>query len=274
MPKVNDLKAYYREIAAKAGLSEEEMKQVTAALDNEKFAKAFGESFKPLPDYSHDLDDVRSKTRAEKDKEYKDWAAAEMEKFNKNYQATLAHQEKVRQYEAIYGPLTDNPNPNPLNPNPTNPNGTALTKEDIDRLLETRMNEVLQRRDASVLELMDIREQHMNTFKKSLDTKAFEAAWKEHPEWGGSIKQAYKNFMEPDLEKAREAEWAAKLAAAREEGIRDGYTRRALPVDHQSKQFSPLFDRKEDVGKLSDSAQEQHSKEAFMEGLREKPQPA
>ena len=261
MPKVSDIKAYWKDIATKAGLDEAKLKQVTEVMDDDKFAKAFTDHFKPLPDYSHDLDDVRNKAKLEKDAEYKDWFDKEQTKYNE-YLASLQELEGYRKQF-----------PNNNQQKPPNGEGVTMTQEQIDKLmdakLQTTLNDVLGRRDSAVLDLLEVREFHMEKFKKSLDVKSFESAWKEHPEWGGQLKQAYKNFVEPDVKKAEEADWNAKIEAKYQEGIRDGYTRKQLPTDHQSKTFSPIFDRKDDIGKLTEGDQERHSREAFFEGLRE-----
>jgi len=260
MPKVNDVKAYWREIAAKAGLGDDELKQVATVLDNEKFAKAFTEGFKPLPDYSHDLDEVRARAKADKDAEYKDWFDKEQKKYDE-YMKGLAELDAYRK--------------NGNNPNPSgNSSGDKQwTQDDIDKLMDAKLNtvlnETLARRDSAVLDLLEVREFHMQKFQKPLDVKAFESAWKEHPEWGGSLKLAYKSFVEPDVRKAEEVEWTAKAEARYQEGVRDGFSRRALPTDHQPKIFSPMFDRKDDVSKMSPDEQERHSREAFFQGLTE-----
>lgn len=268
MPKVTDIKAYWNEIAGKAGLSEEELKLVGGVLDNPKFAKAFTDNFKPLPDYSHDLDDVRAKTKAEKDKEYDAWFKKEQEKYGE-YVSGI---DKLKKYEEIYGPIDPN-NPPDANDLRNNRGGKMISQEDIDKLVETKLttvlNDTLARRDSAVLDLLEIRETHMNTFKKSLDVKEFEKSWKEHPEWGGSMKQAYKEYVGPDLEKIKNEDIDARIKAAREEGIRDGYSRRSMPIDNANKQFSPMFDRNVNVDKMSEREQENHSRNAFFDGLRE-----
>lgn len=266
MPKVTDIKAYWREIAAKAGLEGKDLEQVSAVLDNDKFAKAFTDGFKPLPDYSHDLDDVRNKTKADKDKEYDNWFKTEKAKYENNERIWAQQRAALSKYEEVFGPIDVN---NPPNPGDPNRGGKVLSQDDIDKLVETKLQAVLTHRDQAVMDLMDVREFHMDKFKKSFDTKAFEAAWKDHPEWGGSLKLAYQQFVAPEIEKIKEADVEARIKAAREEGIRDGYSRRALPTDHQSKEFSPMFDRKEEVAKLSDADQDRHSREEFFKGLRE-----
>lgn len=257
MPKVTDIKAYWREIAAKSGLGEDELKQVTSVLENDKFAKALTDNFKPLPDYSHDLDDVRNRTKAEKDKEYADWFKQEQEKYNE-YMLGLQELEALRRGQTPPG---------------RTPGSEAMTQEQIDKLVEAKLQaqleSVLGRRDQAFLAFRDADFDHMKRFNKPMDRVAFEKAWKEHPEWGGELFNAYEKWISPEVEKAREAEWNAKVEQRYQEGLRDGYSRRALPTDHSSKTFSPLFDRKEDVAKLGERAQEDHSRNAFFEGLRE-----
>lgn len=262
MPKVTDHKAYFKEIATKAGLKDDVIQQV---LGSDEAFKAFTDGFKPLPDYSHDLDDVRTKTKTDKDKEYEAWFADE----NKKFQQYVAGLDKLKKYEETYGPLDTDNLPNPGD---RTRGGKVLTQEDIDKLVDTKLQtalaETLGRRDNTYLDYLELREQHLATFGKPLDRKSFEAAYKEHPEWG-SLQSAYKSFVEPEMEKVREAKFKADADRRYEEGVRDGFSRRAVPTDHQPRVFSPMFDKKEELSKLSDADQEKHSREAFFEGLRE-----
>lgn len=263
MPKVNDIKAYWKEIATKAGLQGDDLQKVTSVIDNDQFAKVFSEGFKPLPDYSHDMDDVRSRTKAEKDQEYKEWYDKEKVKYNEFVDGL----NELDWYRKTY------PRNNETEKSGNSPGNKPMTQEDIDKLvdakLQTTLNDVLTRRDSAVLDLLEVREFHMGKFKKPLDVKSFESAWKEHPEWGGSLKVAYKSFVEPDVRKAEEEEWTAKAEKRYQEGVRDGYTRKSMPTDSQPKTFSPMFERNESVDKMSESEQERHSREAFFDGLRD-----
>lgn len=253
MPKVNDIKEYWKELAKKQGIDDDSMKPILEALDKEGVRKAFSEGFKPLPDYSFDLDSVRERTRQEKDNEYKEWHEKELQKYNEYVKSV----ELLQQYEQRYGKLNQQQQQQASQQ-------LGLTKEQLDEIL----NERLSRRDSAYMDLLEVRESHLGTFKKPLDVKAFEEAWHQHPEWGGSMKAAYKFYVEPEVEKLKEAEWENKLKARYDEGLRDGFTRKSLPGDHASKTFSPLFDRQESVSKLSEAEQERHSREAFLEGLR------
>src|SRR5215471_824980 len=122
MPKVNDIKAYWKEVANKAGLSEDEMKTVAGVLDNDKFAKAFNDGFKPLPDYSHDLDDVRNRTKAEGEQGAKDAVQKYYESQKANFDEYLRVIDGYKKYQELYGEI-NNPNPSSNPPN----GGTTLT---------------------------------------------------------------------------------------------------------------------------------------------------
>jgi hypothetical protein len=266
MPKVADLKAYYRQMAVDAGFDEEKIKQVTAFMEDEKFAKVFTEKFKPLPDYSHDLDEVVAKTKANKDKEYADWYQKELDVYNAN----LAGIEKLKAYEAKYGKLDDTQTREFLNDQ--NRGGNMLTKEDIEKLKtqwETEMSTKLNNYGTASLEYAEAREDHLSRFRKPLDRKAFEAAYKEHPEWG-TLENAYKNFIAPELDKQREADAKAEADRRYEEGVHDGASRRAVPSDSQPRSFSPMFDKDVKIEKMSEAEQEQLSRNSFFEGLAEK----
>ncbi len=256
MPKVTDLKQYYRELATKAGLGEDIVKQVESAFDN----KAFADGFKPLPDYSHDLDDVRNRAKAEKDQEYQTWFTEEQKKYNE-YVSGL---DRLKQYESRYGQLDVQ---NPPNPGDRGNGGKVLSQEEIDRLVDTKLQTVLQSRDTTYLDYLELREEHLSTFGKPLDRKSFEEAYRQHPEWG-NLRAAYKFWTDPEADKLKEAKWKEEVDRKYQEGVRDGYSRRAVPTDHQPKIFSPLFDRKEDVAKMGDREQEAHSRNAFFEELR------
>lgn len=261
MPKVSDINQYWAELAKKNGISDDDVKPILEALGKENLRKVFTDHFKPLPDYSHDLDEVREKARKDKDKEYEDWYLKEKAKYDEY----VAAEARLKEYEAKYGSISQPP---------VRSGETSMTKEDIDALLEARLTETLTKRDSAYMDLLEVREQHMSTFKKPLDVKTFEDTWRQHPEWGSSMKAAYKFYTEPEMEKIREAEWNTRIQQKYDEGVRDGFSRRSLPTDSASKEFSPMFDRKEDVAKLSELEQERHSRSAFFEGLREGSKPA
>lgn len=259
MAKINDVKAYWREQAVKAGLAAEKLQQAEELWNDPAYQKVFTDGFKPLPDYSSDLDSVRDRAKADKDAEYKAWFDNEQRK----YQEYLAGLEQLKQYRERFGDLSSNGNGGN---NGNNGEPQYLTKEQMEAELERKLNERLSSRDSAYLDYLEVREDHLTKFKSPLDKSKFEEFWKAHPEYG-NMRTAYREFVEPEVQKQREAEVNAKLEARYNEGLRDGASRKVIPSDGTPKTFSPLMDRKADVAKLSDSEQESHSRSSFFAAL-------
>ncbi len=264
-----DLKTYWKEIAGKSGLSPEEAAQVEGLLGNEKVAKAFEQGFKPLPDYSRDLDSVRDRTRKElEDKHKTDLAKWEeyAAKQEPKYQEYLKGLTKLQQYETLYGPLEGG-----QRYQQDQARGDMLTKAEVQAMLKEQFDALATQqraREASYLDYFDISRDYERTFKKPFDQTAFQKFMEDRPDLkGAGMRLAYKEFVGPDAEKAREAEWQAKMDAKYQEGIRDGASRKVTPTGHTPKTFSPLLDRKTEVSKLGDFEQERHSRESFLAAL-------
>jgi hypothetical protein len=264
-----DLKAYWKEIAGKGGLSAEEIAQGEALLGNDKVAKAFEQGFKPLPDYSRDLDSVRDRTRKEAEDKHK----AELAKWEEyaakqepKYQEYLKGLTKLQQYQTLYGELEGG-----QRYQQDRVQGDMLTKTEVQAMMKEQFDQLAQAqraREASYLDYFDISRDYERTFKKPFDQTAFQTfmAGREDLK-GAGMKLAYKEFIGPDADKAREAEWQAKMDARYQEGIRDGASRKVTPSGHSPKTFSPLLDQKSDVKKMGDFEQERHSREAFLSAL-------
>lgn len=261
MPKVTDRAAYVRKLATDAGFTGEALEQVVKAFEH----KAFTDGFMPVPDYSHDLDDVRNRTKTEVENGYKQWHENEVKKFEQNDRIWRETQDQLAKYKTTFGEI-DLTNPNPPNPN----GGKSMSPEEIKKLLDEQMSDVLARRDRATLDLMSIREDYMDRFKKRLNVTEFEKAWKDHPEWGMSMNIAYEKYIADDVKKLQESEFESRLKAKYDEGLRDGYSRKQLPADSSAKEFSPLFDRDTKVAEMSETDQERHSRESFMAGFTEK----
>jgi hypothetical protein len=261
------IQEYWEQVAKKAGLADEQIGQVAALLGDEKVSKAFSDNFKMLPDYSRGLDEVRDKARSEgaksKEDEYKSWYNDTKTKYDQ-YTSSLA---TLEQYKKVYGPLEG-----AKQHRQAVQQGSGFTQEQLDQIIEERLSKDLderfRQRDQSYIDLLEIRERHMQTFKEPLATKEFESFWREHPELG-NMNTAYREFVTPRIEERREAETADKLKAAREEGLRDGLSQQNAPGAHGRKGFSPLFDRQTEIDKMGDLEKEQHSRAAFLEAMQE-----
>ena len=270
-----DLKAYWKEIAGKAGVSADVMAEGEAWLGKAEVAKAFEQGFKPLPDYSRDLDLVRDKTRKELEAAHQvkvaEWEAYAAKQEPK-YQEYLKGLTKLQQYETLYGPLEGQ-----QRYQDDRSRGDMLTKTEVQAMLKEQFEALAvqqRQREASYLDYFDISRDYERTFKKPFSQEAFQKFMEDRQDLkGAGMKVAYKEFVGPDAEKAREAEWQAKMDARYQEGIRDGASRKVTPTGHTPKTFSPLFDRKADVAKLSEFEQERHSREVFMAALNNPDEP-
>lgn len=263
MGKINDLKAYWKEQAVKAGLDAETLKQAEPLLDNPAYLKALTDGFKPLPDYSADLDATRDRAAKDTEAKYKAWFDQEQLKYQQ-YTKVL---DDYAKYVEIHGPLDSGGGGGANGGGGGGGNngggagsdrGNVLTREEVDRLL--------QQRDANALDYMEIRERHLSDFKKPLDRKSFEGYWKEHPEYA-SMSAAYDSFVRPEVDKAKDATYQDQLKSKYEEGLRDGASRRNLPTSTGSREFSPLLDQNQDVLKLDERGQDQHSRKSFFEAF-------
>lgn len=270
-----DLKAYWKEIAGKAGLSAEELAQGEALLGNANVAKAFEQGFKPLPDYSRDLDSVRDKTRKElEDKHKTDLAKWEeyAAKQEPKYQEYLKGLTKLQQYQTLYGELEGD-----RRYQDDRGKGDMLTKAEVQAMLKEQFDQlaVAQRqREAGYLDYFDISRDYERTFKKPFSQEAFQKFMEERQDLkGAGMKLAYKEFVGPDAQAAKDAEWQAKMDARYQEGIRDGASRKVTPTGHSPKTFSPLLDRKTEVAKMGEFEQERHSREAFLNALTNPDEP-
>ena len=270
-----DLKAYWKEIAGKAGLSAEEAAQVEGLLGNANVAKAFEQGFKALPDYSRDLDSVRDRTRKELEDKHKADVAKWEEyaaKQEPKYQEYLKGLTKLQQYQTLYGELDGT-----TRYRDDRATGETLTKAEVQAMLKEQFDQLAaqqRQREAGYLDYFDISRDYERTFKKPFQQEAFQKFMEERPDLkGAGMRLAYKEFVGPDAEKVREAEWQAKMDARYQEGIRDGASRKVAPTGHTPKTFSPLLDRKTDVAKMGDFEQERHSREAFLNALTNPDEP-
>lgn len=267
-----DLKAYWKEIAGKSGLTPEEAAQVEAVLGKAEVAKEFEQRFKTQSDYSRDLDSVRDKTRKELEDKH-NVKLGELEGwYNKEHEKHVTNFTKLQQYQSLYGELeggqrlADDRN-----------RGDVMTKAEFNAALKEQLDALAAQqraREASYLDYFDISRDYERTFKKPFNQADFQKFMEGREDLkGAGMRLAYKEFVGPEAESAREAATKAREDARYQEGIRDGASRKVTPAGHTPKTFSPLLDRKTDVGKLGELEQERHSRESFMAALNNPDEP-
>src|SRR5947207_2529591 len=137
--QTQDLKAYWSELARKAGIAEDKANAISEALGDETVQKAFREGFRPMPDYSRDMDKVRDETTAkvaEGIKSYYDnWYQREalpvLERKGKEADAARA---ALQRYREAYGELDDGSNGQKV----VTPAGDYLSKAEFDDYMRRR----------------------------------------------------------------------------------------------------------------------------------------
>jgi hypothetical protein len=260
----SDLKAYWQELAKKANLPEDKAKAVLEALGDEAVEKVFKDGFKPIPDYSRDLDSVRDRARSETSQAvkayYDQWyqtqalpALTKKEKEAADYKASLDR------YRQAYGDLDDGGNGN-RQQIVTPASGDFLSKSEFTEYMRSR-----EQAEINVLKAgLNAASHHMHVFGKPLDV---DAVLKTANDKGLTFEAAYKEYIEPELSKKTSSEFEAKLKLAREEGARDALSRHKIPVDAGPREFHPFFDRETDKEKAA--VTERDSMAAFVEGWHE-----
>lgn len=253
--KVADLRAYWQEIAGKAGIAPEAIAAVGDSLGDSNVASAFRQAFVPTSEYHSNLDEVRSAAdtrKAELDKWYNEQALPA-------YQTNLGGIERLRQYESLYGEIDPN----------TTSKGQAeglgfRNKEELDRYLEDKFKAQQQGFVGLAKITPKISIDYYNRFKEVLDLNEVE---KLAVEKGLSPEAAYNEFIAPRVETARNADFAAKLKEAEEKGARDAISKYHLPVDTSQREANPFFNRETvEVKSATPVEEDRASRSAFLDG--------
>lgn len=252
-----DLKAYWQEMAKKAGLSDEQQQAVSALLGDEKVGKVFADGFVTRSDYSRDLDRTRDEWKGKVD-QYDQWY--------KN-QALPAYQQgqelaqRLEAYRKTYGDLDPN--------NPTGGGQSGLSREDMLKILDERQGQQNAAYMRVVKTLSKANVDHFKRFGEPLPDDFEDFAVKR----GGDPMDAYNAYIAPKVQEAaaqaeakKAAEWEEKLKAAREEGARDALSKRGLPVEVKQ-EISPLRANIAMTREQREGASDDAAYRSFMEGF-------
>lgn len=210
-------KEYYEGVLKQAGVSETKRQALVAALEDEEISKALvNEQIAPRlrhDEFSREMDRLKS----------------EKEKTATYYQQLVTW--KQEQDAAFAGAGAGN----------GAGNGDYLTKKDIEAL-EKKYQDSLKQQEASFITISKmmgrLASQHAVEFKEALDTDALEkmAIEKQLP-----LPQAYEAMVGTRRAEIQNQSFAAKLAAAKEEGAREFASKHKLPIDTVARE--PEFGR-------------------------------
>jgi hypothetical protein len=261
--KVADLKAYWSELAKRAGIPEDKASAISDALGDESVQKAFRDGFRAMPDYSSDMDSVRDKTRAETSEAvkayYDKWYSTEaLPVLTRKEKEAAEYKASLDQYRQLYGDIDGN----------ANGKGNHQIATLADVLTKAEFQEFMRAREQAEINVLkaglNAASHHMHVFGKPLDV---DAVLKTANEKGMTFEQAYQTYIAPELEKKTNSEFETKLKLAREEGARDALSRHKIPVDAGPKELHPFFDREKDPAKVATTDRDKMN--AFLEGWHE-----
>lgn len=221
-----DVKQYIEQLAQTAGLSDDEKAGILKVAANEKFAKSLSDDVLRQQDYSRNMDQLK----------------AEQTKTTGYYQQLLNW--KAEQEALIAQQL------NGQQQQQQQVTGEYLTKKELEAF-QTKYKAELEQQGQTFVNLlevgMNLATQHVNEFHEPLDTGALR---KIAVEKNLSLKQAYDEYVAPRRTELQSQSFAAKLAAAKEEGAREFASKHKIPVDTQPREYHVMLDRdpKKQVG--------------------------
>jgi hypothetical protein len=253
---VEDLRAYWQEIATKNGLDADTISAMDAALGNDSVAKAFRQAFVPVPEHHSRLDELKTEYNSRK-AELDDWYA---NTAMPAYQTNLNGIEKLHQYESVYGPIDP----------------SSVTRQDAATLgfnskaeLESYLDDRFRAERAGYIgiskALPKMSVDYYNRFKEVLDPDEVE---KISVQKGLPPDLAYKEYISPRVEAQAREDHEKAIKEAREAGAREALSKANLPIDSIPKESSPFYERhvEAESKNLSDADQDRLSRSEFMNG--------
>ena len=259
-----EAKAYAKQLLKDSGVSDEEITQYSKLFDNDKFAQGFI----PRPEVDRSLDAERQKykTHAERNSYLEtEWLPQAKAAYDKNVKGIAL----LEKYQQLYGAIDDDAADPAARRRAASETGLSLEK--VNELLDKRLTDTLSARDQATLDLMDIREDYMDRFKKRLPVKDFEKAVAEARKTGNndSLQAIYKEWINPDLEKIQEESLKARDKRVAEEAVRDFASRNKIPADSAKREPSILSarlaaERKESGTGAKPNGDSKTGAEAFM----------
>ena len=249
-------------------LPKEQQDAIAAALENEDFREGVTKGFMLNADYSKS----KKQLAEEKKKAEEEYAGKyqELAKWAKDHNQTIEQAKKVydeyQKYAQTYGPL-DGQNPNP-NPNPGAPNGGSLTPDQMQKILDERLQQFGGGVTSLVKTAVRLSGDYNKRFNEPLDVEALDTFLAEQRKTDPNLTLdgAYKLMIEPRLEERRKAEFADAIKAAREDERKQVLSTHRIPVDNGPKELSPAWDPgRHEASKLPVEQQEENGRNGFLE---------
>lgn len=256
---LEEAKEYYTKLATTSGHTPEQVAAVMEVFGNEQFAKGV----MPTSEFSRGLDAERSKMRPLQERNNyleNTWLPEAKAAYEKNLKGI----EMLDKYRQTYGDLTQQSTSGEVQNAAI---ATGLSSDQVRQLLSTEMESRLAVRDRATLDLMDIRENYMDTFKSRMPLNEFEGYVSDKRQGGSndSLNALYKDWVEPKLDEIRTKSQDERDKRIREEAIQDFASRNKVPVSTKPMELSLLHERLN-----AEKGEEAHSgRDAFLEALND-----
>ncbi len=212
--------------------------QIEDLLKDDKVSSKLREGVLARADYSANMDTLRAEREsfATEVQEARTKIQGWQNWYGEATNEMATTQERLKQYEQAYGPIESGADRREA------AKTLGISKEDVNTLLEDRMNQ----RDIAALkfadDLTDVKIDHLGRFKERLDTTAvFEIAGKQ----GVDLKTAYNLHIADRVEEMRTKDVEERIKQASEDAVRDYASKHNLPVVPTQSDMVHVLDAKD-----------------------------
>lgn len=211
--------------------------QIEEIVKDEKVSAKLREGVLARADYSSHMDSLRAEreTFAAEVQEARQKIQGWQSWYGQATEEVANVQGKLKQYESLYGPIQEGDKREVAK-------AMGISKEEMDRALEDRMNQ----RDIAALkfadDLTDIKLDYKDRFKEKLDTTA---VFKLAGERGVDLNTAYSLHIADRLEEARTKDVEERIKQARQEAVSEYASKHNLPVTPSSNDIVHVLDAKD-----------------------------
>lgn len=249
---MSTVQEYLDSLAQTAGLDDESKAALKKALGNQKFAEELEKGVKRQSDYSRSMDELKTQKQAVEAQigQWREW-------YNTAVTNDAAREEELQQYRRERGNTTGNGN------GTVTPTSTGFSKKEIEDMLAGERNRLI----SITKDMGRIASRHAVEFQEALDVEAVE---KVALEKGLTVAKAYDEYVAPRIKEREQKSFEERLKLAREEGLKEGLSRRDLP-DESTRGFHPIHDHSKAVetsGKLSDLQRRTNFETAWFESVK------
>lgn len=256
---------HFTKLATDAGLPEDQVKAVAAALKHEAFGKQVAKGFMLEADYSKNKGEL-AKERKAIEKEYAEYYG-KLNEWAKGYNSTVEDSKRVldeyRKYVETYGALDK-----PAKPNGTEAGISGLSLEQLKTLLEEHGKHLSSNVSSFVRDAIKLSSDYQRKFGEPMDVDAFEQhldeVRKADPQ--AAIKDVYQSWIAPRLEERQKTALEERIKREREQAVQEYASTHKVPVDTGTREYSPAWDpQRHERAKLSGEEQAERATDGMWE---------